>query len=196
MHGLSCSVSCGIFPDQGLNPRSVRWQVILNHWATREVPISVLLKGRISVMNQKKVERNPTFQRSVLSYPIPQIIITILRLSLSLLHIFPSALPPYTHPPLLASLQWNWSQKEPKTSPQPILTSIFDCFPLLSSRPIFFLLSVLASCISFSFKCISLEMTLQCGVLFSFPDLLRHNWQIKFHIFKVHKMMIWYICTL
>ena len=25
-HGLSCSVACGIFPDQGLNPRPLHWQ--------------------------------------------------------------------------------------------------------------------------------------------------------------------------
>ena len=26
-HGLSCSVACGIFPDQGLNPCLLHWQV-------------------------------------------------------------------------------------------------------------------------------------------------------------------------
>ena len=26
-HELSCSAPCGIFPDQGLNPRPLRWQV-------------------------------------------------------------------------------------------------------------------------------------------------------------------------
>ena len=26
-HGLSCPAVCGIFPDQGLNPSSLRWQV-------------------------------------------------------------------------------------------------------------------------------------------------------------------------
>ena len=26
-HGLSCSAACGIFPDQGLNPRPLHWQV-------------------------------------------------------------------------------------------------------------------------------------------------------------------------
>ena len=25
-HGLSCSVACGIFPDQGSNPCSLHWQ--------------------------------------------------------------------------------------------------------------------------------------------------------------------------
>ena len=25
-HGLSCSMACGIFPDQGLNPYSLHWQ--------------------------------------------------------------------------------------------------------------------------------------------------------------------------
>ena len=38
-HGLSCSTACGIFPDQGWNrcPCTGRW--ILNHCATREVPV-------------------------------------------------------------------------------------------------------------------------------------------------------------
>ena len=26
-HGLSCSAACGVFPDQGLNPRPLHWQV-------------------------------------------------------------------------------------------------------------------------------------------------------------------------
>ena len=26
MHGFSCSVACGIFPDQGLNPCTLHWQ--------------------------------------------------------------------------------------------------------------------------------------------------------------------------
>ena len=26
-HGLSCSTACGIFPDQGLNPCPLHWQV-------------------------------------------------------------------------------------------------------------------------------------------------------------------------
>ena len=26
-HGLSCSEACGIFPDQGLNPCALHWQV-------------------------------------------------------------------------------------------------------------------------------------------------------------------------
>ena len=26
VHGLSCSMACGIFPDQGLNPCPLRWQ--------------------------------------------------------------------------------------------------------------------------------------------------------------------------
>ena len=38
MHGLSCSVPCGIFLDQGLNLCSLHWRQILNHWATRKVP--------------------------------------------------------------------------------------------------------------------------------------------------------------
>ena len=27
-HGLSCSVACGIFPDQGLNPHPLHWQAV------------------------------------------------------------------------------------------------------------------------------------------------------------------------
>ena len=42
VHGLSCSVACGIFPEQGLNPCPLHQQEILNHCATREVPVFLL----------------------------------------------------------------------------------------------------------------------------------------------------------
>ena len=51
VHGLSCSMACRIFPDQGLNPCPLHWQTnsyplyhhgrskqSLNHQNTREVP--------------------------------------------------------------------------------------------------------------------------------------------------------------
>ena len=38
VHGLSCSVACGIFPEQGSNPCPCMGRRILNHCATREVP--------------------------------------------------------------------------------------------------------------------------------------------------------------
>ena len=37
-HGLSCSVACGIFPDQGLNPCALHWQADSEPRATREAP--------------------------------------------------------------------------------------------------------------------------------------------------------------
>ena len=35
IHRLNCSMACGIFPGQGLNPCLLHWQVNY-HWATRE----------------------------------------------------------------------------------------------------------------------------------------------------------------
>ena len=35
--GLSCSVACGIFPDQGSNPCPCVGRRVLNYWTTREV---------------------------------------------------------------------------------------------------------------------------------------------------------------
>ena len=35
-HGLCCSLACGIFLDQGLNPWPLNGRQILNHWATKE----------------------------------------------------------------------------------------------------------------------------------------------------------------
>ena len=35
-HGLSCSATCGILPDQGLNPCTLHGRRILNHCTTRE----------------------------------------------------------------------------------------------------------------------------------------------------------------
>ena len=37
-HGLSCSMACGIFLDQGSNPESCTGRQILYHWTTREAP--------------------------------------------------------------------------------------------------------------------------------------------------------------
>ena len=47
VHGLSCPVACGIFPDQGSNlcPLHCKW--ILHHWTTREVPEQSLLISNI-----------------------------------------------------------------------------------------------------------------------------------------------------
>ena len=36
-HGLSCRTACGVVLDQGSNPCPLHWQVIPNHWTTREV---------------------------------------------------------------------------------------------------------------------------------------------------------------
>ena len=38
VHGLRCSMACGIFPDQGLNPCLLHWQadsLPLSHWGSR-----------------------------------------------------------------------------------------------------------------------------------------------------------------
>ena len=42
-HGLNCSVACGIFPDQGLNPCPWHWQVDSHPLGHREVPPSYFL---------------------------------------------------------------------------------------------------------------------------------------------------------
>ena len=42
-HGISCSVACGIFPDQGLNPCSLHWQadsLPLSHQGSPQTCIS------------------------------------------------------------------------------------------------------------------------------------------------------------
>ena len=57
-----------------------------------------------------------------------------------------------------------------------LFCSCFVCLSRLSSWPIFFLLSVLASCVSCSFRCFSFEKTLRCGFVF-FSALLKYNWQ-------------------
>ena len=43
---------CGTFPDQGLNPCPLYWQAILNHCATREVPIQYLLNTYFELEQQ------------------------------------------------------------------------------------------------------------------------------------------------
>ena len=46
-HGLSCSVACGVFPEQGSNLCPLHWQVDsypLHHWGS---PSPLFLKARI-----------------------------------------------------------------------------------------------------------------------------------------------------
>ena len=40
-HRLSCSVTCGIFPDQGLNLYLLHWRAIAYRWATGEPHIQL-----------------------------------------------------------------------------------------------------------------------------------------------------------
>ena len=49
-HGLSCSMACGIFPDQGSNPCPCTGRRTLNHCATREVPALFLDKINFKII--------------------------------------------------------------------------------------------------------------------------------------------------
>ena len=64
-HGLSCSVACGIFPDQSSNPCPLHWQAdsffffdrqILNHCATRE---TLLLLSYVTIGRNGQLPRAP-----------------------------------------------------------------------------------------------------------------------------------------
>ena len=46
-HGPSCSVACGILPDQGSNPCPLHCRQILNHCATREA-LCLLLERKLN----------------------------------------------------------------------------------------------------------------------------------------------------
>ena len=43
-HGLSCSTACGIFPDQGSNPRPLHWQADSQPLRHQGSPIYLFLK--------------------------------------------------------------------------------------------------------------------------------------------------------
>ena len=47
MHGLSCSVACGVFPDQGWNPCLLHWQVDSLPLSHQGSPILTILKGTV-----------------------------------------------------------------------------------------------------------------------------------------------------
>ena len=47
-HGLSCSATCGIFPDQGSNPCPLHQRWILNHCATRKSLLCVFLRNFVN----------------------------------------------------------------------------------------------------------------------------------------------------
>ena len=57
--GLSCSVACGIFPDQGLNPCLLRWQadsLLLSHEGNPPMP---LLKEPYRMQQAKGNKKKP-----------------------------------------------------------------------------------------------------------------------------------------
>ena len=43
MHGLSCSEACGIFPDQGSNPRLLHWQADSFQLSHQGSPVKLFL---------------------------------------------------------------------------------------------------------------------------------------------------------
>ena len=43
VHGLSCSVACGIFPDQGSNPYFLHWQTDSLPWSRQRSPLLAFL---------------------------------------------------------------------------------------------------------------------------------------------------------
>ena len=50
-HGLSCSVACGIFSDQGSNPCLPYWQADSLHWAPKQALIlSVLILHHVILL--------------------------------------------------------------------------------------------------------------------------------------------------
>ena len=56
VNGLSCSMACGIFPDQGLNPCSLHWQVDSKPLHHQGSPGGGSLTYEFSVlMNRRKV---------------------------------------------------------------------------------------------------------------------------------------------
>ena len=58
-HGLSCSVACGIFPDQGSNPCPLHWQVDSQPLCHQGIPqivilLSIFLFELFSILQRKK----------------------------------------------------------------------------------------------------------------------------------------------
>ena len=48
-HGLSCSTACGIFPDQGSNPRPLHWQVDSQPLHHHGSPVQTNLNDQLQV---------------------------------------------------------------------------------------------------------------------------------------------------
>lgn len=149
-------------------------------------------------MNQKNIAKNPTFRlRSALSYPIPQIIVTFLRLSLSLLGILPQqtrlslatshthlSLPPCSEPEI---------RKKPTLHPRPFLPVLF-AFPACPLDPSFLCFQFLLHALAAHSNASHLRKHWGMGLFVFFFRFIKVQ-LTKLHIFKVHKMT-WYTCTL
>ena len=51
-HQLTCPEACRILPNQGLSPVPCTGRQILNHWTTREVWSTCLLKAQVSLLKE------------------------------------------------------------------------------------------------------------------------------------------------
>ena len=57
-HGLSCSVACGIFPDQGLNPCPLHWQGDSQPLCHQESPVVGDFNTLLSVIDRTSSQKN------------------------------------------------------------------------------------------------------------------------------------------
>ena len=57
MHGPSCSAACGIFPDQGSNPRPLHWQADSQPQRHQESPSVFLVNTRCTLCSSESYPR-------------------------------------------------------------------------------------------------------------------------------------------
>ena len=84
--GLSCSMACGIFPDQGSNWCLLIGRQALYHWATREAQRGVY----ISSLKEGNVRFEKTFQPITCAYFMPGISCPC-RISVKIMNVKPSS---------------------------------------------------------------------------------------------------------
>ena len=115
-HGPSCSAACGIFPDQGSNPRPLHWQADCQPLSHQGSPIYIIIYIHIYYLRTTKIaawcskigQLHPSTLAKYISLCQP------MNLKLSGMEQYPAGSPPSTKPLYVPCLYFVEKLKSPR----------------------------------------------------------------------------------